>query len=73
MKYKTLFHREQCGMEISSAHHADLFLTLHNLHNFGVDLNDILAKRKNNMNKLVEIVIHWSIRKIEFHTDIKKM
>ena len=39
----------------------------------GWSLNDILAKGKNNMNKLVEIVIHWSIRKIEFHTDIKKM
>ena len=25
------------------------------------------------MNKLVEMVIHWSLRKIEFHTDIKKM
>ena len=33
----------------------------------------ILAKGKNNMNKLVEIVICWSTRKIGFHTDVKKM
>ena len=32
-----------------------------------------LAKGKNNMNKLVEIVIHWSIHKIGFHTDVMKM
>ena len=25
------------------------------------------------MNKLVETAIHWSIHKIGFHTDIKKM
>ena len=31
VKYKTLFHGEQCGMEISSAHHADLFLMLDSL------------------------------------------
>ena len=34
---------------------------------------DILAKVKNNMNKLVEIVILWSIHKIGHHTYIKKM
>ena len=39
----------------------------------GWSLNDILAKWKNNMNKLVEIVIHWSMHKIGCHTDIKKM
>ena len=39
----------------------------------GVSLNDILAKGKNNMNKLVEIVICWSSHKAAFHTDIKKM
>ena len=39
----------------------------------GVSLNDILAKGKNNMNKLVEIVIRWSSHKAAFHTDIKKM
>ena len=36
-------------------------------------LNDILAKRKNNMKKLLEIVIRWSTHKIGFHTDVKKM
>ena len=35
--------------------------------------DDILAKGKNNMKKLVEIVIRWSIHKIGYHTDIKKM
>ena len=39
----------------------------------GWSLNDILAKGENNMNKLVEIVIRWSIHKIGYHTDIKKM
>ena len=39
----------------------------------GVSLNDILAKGKKNMNKLVEIVIRWSKHKVGFHTDIKKM
>ena len=39
----------------------------------GTSLNDILAKGKNNMNKLVEIVICWSTHKIGFHTDVKKM
>ena len=34
---------------------------------------DILAKVKKNMNKLVEIVILWSMHKIGHHTDIKKM
>ena len=39
----------------------------------GISLNDILAKGKNNMNKLVEIVIRWSKHKVGFHTDVKKM
>ena len=33
----------------------------------------MLAKGKNNMNKFAEIVIHWSIHKIGFHSNIKKM
>ena len=39
----------------------------------GCSLNDILAKGTNNMNKLVEIFIRWSIRACAFHTDIQKM
>ena len=39
----------------------------------GTSLNDILAKEKNNMIKLVEIVICWSTHKTGFHTDAKKM
>ena len=39
----------------------------------GTSLNDILAKGKNNMNKLVVIVIRWSKHRIGFHTDINKM
>ena len=38
----------------------------------GTNLNDILAKGKNNMNKLVEIVIRWSKHRIGFRTDIKR-
>ena len=36
-------------------------------------LNSLLAKGTNNMNKLLEIVIRWSIHKVAFHTDIQKM
>ena len=39
----------------------------------GTSLNVILAKGQNNMNKLVEIVIHWTIHKIGFRTDAKIM
>ena len=41
--------------------------------NTGYSLDDILAKGRNNMNKLVEIVIRWYIHKVAFHTDIQKM
>ena len=36
-------------------------------------LNDILAKGRNSMNKLLEIVIRWNVHKIGFHTDVQKM
>ena len=39
----------------------------------GFSLNDVLAKGKNNMNKLVEIFIRWFTYLVAFHTDIKKM
>ena len=39
----------------------------------GFSLNNLLAKGKNNMNKLQEIIIRWSIHKAAFHADIKKM
>ena len=39
----------------------------------GAILNDLLAKGKNDLNKLVEIVIRWYSHKIGFHTDIKKI
>ena len=39
----------------------------------GISLNDILAKGKNNMNKLAEIDICSSSHKAAFHTDTKKM
>ena len=39
----------------------------------GFSLNDIIAKGRNNMNKLVEIVLRWCINKVAFHTDIQKM
>ena len=38
-----------------------------------VSLNDILAKGRNNMNKLVEILIRWRSHKFAFHTDVQKM
>ena len=39
----------------------------------GVSLNCLLAKGRNNMNKLVQLGIRWQIRKHAFHTDIRKM
>ena len=39
----------------------------------GYSLNDILAKGRNNMSKLVEIVIRWYMHQVAFHTDIQKM
>ena len=39
----------------------------------GLSLNNILAKGRNNMNKLVQILIRWLIRRCGFHTDIQKM
>ena len=39
----------------------------------GFSLNDILAKGRNNMNKLVEIVIRWYTHQFAFHTDVQKM
>ena len=39
----------------------------------GLSLNNLVAKGRNNMNKLVEIVIRWLIRRYAFHTDIQKM
>ena len=36
-------------------------------------LNDLLAKGTNNMNKLIEILIRWSVHRVAFHTDIQKM
>jgi len=39
----------------------------------GYSLNDILAKGRNNMNKLVEIFLRWRTHNIGFHTDVQKM
>ena len=37
----------------------------------GISLNDILAKGRNNMNKLLEVVIRWMIRRCAYHTDLQ--
>ena len=39
----------------------------------GTSLNDILAKGTNNLNKLQEILLRWSIRRVGLHTDVSKM
>ena len=39
----------------------------------GYSLNDILAKGRNNMNKLLEVFLRWRIHTIAYHTDIQKM
>ena len=39
----------------------------------GYSLNDILAKGRNSMNKLLEIFLRWRGYRIVFHSDIQKM
>ena len=39
----------------------------------GCSINSLLAKGANSMNKLVEILIRWTVCKNAFHTDIQKM
>ena len=39
----------------------------------GKGLNNVLAKGRNTMNRLAEIVIRWFLRRVGFHTDVKKM
>ena len=39
----------------------------------GYSLNSILAKGRNNMNKLVQILIRWMTHTFVYHTDIQKM
>eukprot|EP00794_Sanderia_malayensis_P006911 gene6911-biopygen5645 len=39
----------------------------------GYSLNDLLAKGRNNMNKLIEIFIRWRSHHIGIHTDVSKM
>ncbi len=39
----------------------------------GYSLNDLLAKGRNNMNKLVDILIRWRTHKVVFHTDVEQM
>ena len=38
-----------------------------------VDSADVLAKERNNMNRLQEIMIRWSMHRVGLHTDIQKM
>ena len=39
----------------------------------GYSLNSILANGRNNMNKLVDIMIRWLLHKFAYHTDIQNM
>ena len=39
----------------------------------GYSMNDVLAKGRNQMNKLVEIFIRWFTKRSAFHTDVSKM
>ena len=39
----------------------------------GYSLNNILAKGRNNMNRLLEVVLRWMIHVVAYHTDVKKM
>ena len=39
----------------------------------GFSLNDLLAKGRNNMNRLVDIFVRWRCHSVVFHTDVQKM
>ena len=39
----------------------------------GYSLNDLLAKGRNNLNKLQEVTIRWMMHRTAFHTDVQKM
>ena len=39
----------------------------------GYSLNDILAKGRNNLNKLQEVLVRWSVHSVAIHTDVRKM
>ena len=39
----------------------------------GYSMNDLLAKGKNGMNKLVEIAIRWTMHPIGIHSDVKQL
>ena len=39
----------------------------------GVGLNDIIAKGRNNMNKLIEIFMRWRTYSVAFHNDVNTM
>ena len=39
----------------------------------GFSLNSILAKGRNTMNKLVQILFRWMTYRFAYHTDIQKM
>ena len=41
--------------------------------NAGYSSNDLIAKGRNNMNRLQDIMLRWSLHKVGFHTNIKKM
>ena len=55
----------------TAIHHVPSSLILPNQHPLG--LHGILAKEKNNRNKLVEIVICWSKHRIGFHRPKEKL
>ena len=40
--------------------------------NTGYSLNDVVEKGRNNMNKLVEIILRWMAHQVAFHTDRTK-
>eukprot|EP00111_Clytia_hemisphaerica_P013773 TCONS_00040530-protein len=41
--------------------------------NSGFSLNDLLAKGRDNMNRLVDIFVRWRCHSVVFHTDVQKM
>ena len=59
--------------DISITTHCRLVFDASKITDTGYRLNDIISKGRNNIYKLLEILIRWYINKVAFHTDIKRL
>lgn len=73
MTFRTIYHGVKYGNWTHNIPPVDWFLMLLNQPSSSYSLNNILAKGRNNMNKLLIILLRWSMYKLCYHTDVRKM